>query len=110
MQLQLPPSVLLLLSLVAFNCKLVTPNVVLHNHVSKENIHNRSQIKGCKSPIQHYNLFGIPGDGYYVAAQIGTPPQNVSTYIAIFVTLILQMNSFYQLPARVCYIFITYNL
>ena len=35
------------------------------------------------SPSYHDNLSGRPGQGYYLAIQIGTPPQSVSSCIKL---------------------------
>ncbi|KAF2366572.1 Peptidase family A1 domain [Trinorchestia longiramus] len=36
---------------------------------------------GNSKPPSQWNLFGIPGDGYYITAQIGTPPQKVNLLV-----------------------------
>lgn len=36
------------------------------------------------SHAEKYNLFGKPGDGYYLESRIGTPPQSVSNQLPLF--------------------------
>ena len=46
----------------------------------------QSQLYRDKSFKEHektWNLFGVPGDGYYINAQFGTPPQNVCIFIPL---------------------------
>lgn len=67
----------------AFNDKRQVITIPLRKkRESRVNIQKqRRELTDSSSPEYHDNLSGRPGQGYYLAIDLGTPPQTVSDFI-----------------------------
>ncbi|XP_018027781.1 uncharacterized protein LOC108683019 [Hyalella azteca] len=80
---------------------------------SKEDSQSGKCLEGQPPVPDTWNLFGIPGDGYYIAAQIGTPPQQMnlvvdtgSSNLAVAGANSSELDSFFKPHASSSFVFI----